>query len=171
MRIKMYCIWGILLTWAVKPQRFRNWSGLCGCIFKPSPLRCFAQLPAWWACLPLCKTDCKMRVLLKGFCPYQQHQQWGKKLGMCWTLGLTPFFTLAVVRAGDLLLPALACCCRPSLNLQGCSELSVPPDAPYDPKGSCLPCPVLVQPCLHESNSGTTIINIMPSEKMSYLFS
>lgn len=121
--------------------------------------------------LPLCKTDCKMRVLLKGFCPYQQHQQWGKKLGMCWILGLTPFFILAVVRAGDLLLPALACCCRPSLNLQGCSELSVPPDAPYDPKGSCLPCPVLVQPCLHESNSGTTIINIMPSEKMSYLFS
>lgn len=86
----------------------------------------------------------------------------------CWTLGLTPSFTTAVAGAVDLLLPALTCCCRASLNLQGCSELCVPRDTPYGPGGSC---PVLVQPCLHELNSGTTIINIMSSKKMSCLFS
>lgn len=79
----------------------------------------------------------------------------------CWTLGITPSFTVAVAGAVDFVLPALTCCCRASLNLQGCSELCVPHDGP---KGSC---PVLV----HESNSGTTIINIMPSKKMSCLFS
>lgn len=86
----------------------------------------------------------------------------------CWTLALTLSFITAVAEAVDLLLPALTCCCRASLNLQGCSELCVPHDAPYGPEGSCS---VLVQPCLHESDSGTTIINIMPSKKMSCLFS
>lgn len=57
--------------------------------------------------------------------------EWG------WALGLTPSFVVAVLRAAlgavDLLLPALrpgdrqgTCCWRPSLDLQGCSELCVP---------------------------------------------
>ena len=58
--------------------------------------------------------------------------EWG------WALGLTPSFVVAVARAAlgavDLLLPVLCpgdrqvtCCWRPSLDLQGCSELCVPP--------------------------------------------
>lgn len=170
----MYCIWGTLLAWAMKPQHFRNWSGLHGCVLKPSPLRCFAQLPTCLRASPSMQNRLQDEGPAEGVLSLQeqrfpgegqQHQQWGRRLG------LTPSFVVAAARAVDLLLPALTCCCRPSLNLQGCSELCMPCGAPYDPEGSCLPCPVLVQPCLHEWNSGTTIINTMPSKNVSYLFS
>lgn len=128
---------------------------------------CTASSLSLWASLHA-KQTCKMRVLLNGSVPTSNTRNGAGDWEWCWALALTPSFTTAVAEAVDLLLPALTCCCRATLNLQGCSELCMPHDAPYGSEGSC---PVLVQPCLHESDSGTTIINIMPSKKMSCLFS
>lgn len=99
MKIKIYCIWGTLLAWAVKLQHFRNWSGLSRYIFKPRPLRCFAQLPA----CPLASLHAKQIARWESYCTgmhlhtrhcpgeCQQHQQWGRRLGMGLGTGANPF--------------------------------------------------------------------------------
>lgn len=138
MKIKLYCIWGTLLAWAVKLQHFRNWSGLSRYIFKPCPLKCFAQLPA---CLLASLSvqniarggSCCMGVHLHTECcpgECQQHQQWGRRLGWGWALGTNPCLhccsgwgssvfavdsSVSWGQAGDLLLESIPC-----------SELCVP---------------------------------------------
>lgn len=118
--MKMYCIGGSLLTWAVKLQHFRNWSGLSRYIYKPRSLRCFAQLPA---CL-LASLSTQTRLQDEGpiawVCIYlhsaapgsasstssgTEDWEWG------WTLGLSPSFIVAAARTAlgtvDLLLATL----------------------------------------------------------------
>lgn len=91
------------------------------------------------------------------------HWEW------CWTLGLIPSSIIAVARAVDLLLTLwLAAVSHPWISRAALSSVCLV--MPLR-QGSSLPCPVLVQLFLHESNSGTTIINIIPSKNMSYLFS
>jgi len=82
MKINMYCIWGTLLAWAVKLKHFSNWSGLSKYIFKPSPLRCFAQLPA----CPLASLHAT---------PIASTSSGAGDWERPWALGLTPSFGVA----------------------------------------------------------------------------